>query len=183
VEALSTAAEVEVREAGARDLDALVALSLAVRRTAIAWAGADWSPTALIAERMIWWDRLRDPQTWTAVATAGPTRVGAIALTRAGRGSSSGLRGAPVAYLAGPLVDPEWWHEGLGSRLVEKAESVAAALGFARAELFVEMGNGRGRHFLERHGWRRQDEGARRSPMALALYAREMAARAPAASA
>jgi len=172
VEALSTAGQVELRDAGPRDLEAIVALSLACRRSAIAWAGADWSPGALIAERMIWWDRLRDPLTWVAVATAGPTRVGAIALTRAGSGST-GPASAHVGYLAGPIVDPEWWHEGVGTRLVEEAEAMAAGLGFARAELFVELGNGRGRGFLERLGWRREDEGPRRSPMALALYARD----------
>ena len=162
--------EVELRPAAPRDLDAIVALSLACRRTAVAWAGADWSPAALVAERMIWSDRLRDPLTWVAVATAGPSRVGAIALTTAGSRDAAG--GAHVGYLAGPLVDPAWWHEGVGTLLVEGAAAEAAERGFARTELFVELGNGRGRGFLERHGWERQEVGPRRSPMTLVLYAR-----------
>jgi GNAT superfamily N-acetyltransferase len=155
-----------------RDLDAIIGLSLACQRTAIAWAGTDWVPEAPVAERMVWQDRLHDPSTWVAVAAAGPSRVGAVALTRAGGGSPRGAGGAHVAYLAGPIVDPEWWHEGIGSLLVDAAAEVAAASGFGRAELFVELGNARGRGFLERHGWERQEVGPRPSPMTLVLYSR-----------
>lgn len=167
---------VAVRAAGPRDLDALVALSLACARSRQEWAGADWSAPALVAERRLWWDRLSDSRSWVAAADAGPTRVGCVAVwTRPHH--------AQRAYMVGPLVDPEWWGEGIGTALYKQAMSVLGSRGYRRAELAVEAGNGPAREFLERRGWEQAESLPARSAMAVLTYARELAGPAPGAAA
>ena len=157
-----------VRVATPRDLDALVALSLTCARTQRSWAAADWSPPDVVGERRLWWERLRDGRTWVGVAEAGPTRVGCVSLWPARHGGSE----PHLGYMAGPLVDPEWWGEGVGSRLHDEALAVLSRLRYRHTEVAVEAGNGRARRFLEDRGWERTDSQPTRSPMELLTYAR-----------
>jgi GNAT superfamily N-acetyltransferase len=159
---------VAVRAGEPRDLDAIVALSLACARSRKSWVGPDWASASLSTERRLWWYRLSDGQTWVAVAEAGPTRVGCVTLW-------TGPRDAQRAYLIGPLVDPEWWGEGIGSALHEETLSVLQKRGYRRAELAVEAGNRPGRDFLEHRGWKLRESLPARSAMAVLTYGRELA--------
>jgi GNAT superfamily N-acetyltransferase len=104
------------------------------------------------------------------VAQSGFTCVGAAAAWPA---PTLEGRAPKLAYVVGPLVDPEWWGEGIGRALLEEAVAVLVALKFARAELAIPAGNLRGRRFLERHGWQPEPP-ARRGPMVLLTYGRAL---------
>jgi GNAT superfamily N-acetyltransferase len=156
---------IEIRPARPRDLDALVALSLAVARARKDWAGINWSPSAVAAERRLWWNRLKDDHAWVGVAVAGVSRVGCTAVWASRGGSDPRL-----AYLVGPLVDPDWWGEGIGTTLYDTALDALAGRGFRRVEMAVEAGNRPARDFLERRGWERAELLPARSPMALVAY-------------
>lgn len=164
-------APIDVRIAGPGDLSALVALSLAAARSDRGWAGGEWTPPDPVMARQLWWDRLRDPGAWVGVALSGLTRVGAAAAWPA---PTLHGRTPKLAYLSGPVVDPEWWGEGVGTALVEVALNALAARRFARAEIAIPAGNRRGRSFLEQRGWERAEPPRRRSPMAIVLYARDI---------
>jgi GNAT superfamily N-acetyltransferase len=166
---LGVQAPIQVRAAAGGDLDALVAVSLACARSQITWAGGDWLPPAAVAERRLWWERLRDQHAWVGVAVSAFTCVGCISSWPApsGRGGAGRL-----AYLAGPLVDPDWWGEGIGSALLDETVDVLAGRGFVRAQLPVQAGNRRARRFLERRGWALADREPGRSAMALLFYGR-----------
>ena len=82
-------------------------------------------------------------------------------------------RAPKVAYLRGPVVDPEWWGEGIGTALLEESLAVLARLRFARAEMAIPAGNRRARRFLERRGWQ-FEQPSRRSPMAIVLCGRDL---------
>jgi RimJ/RimL family protein N-acetyltransferase len=168
-EALS-ADRIEVRPADPRDLDALVAISLACGRSHRSWAGSDWSPPVVVDERKLWWDRLSGGASRVAVAEAGLTRVGCVVVWRARR------RGADprLGHVTGPLVDPDWWGEGIGRLLHDEALAMLARLRFRRAELTVEAGNRRARRFLEHRGWERTESGLARSAVATVTYARRI---------
>jgi RimJ/RimL family protein N-acetyltransferase len=155
--------KLRLRRADERDLDALVSIAIACARSRVSWAGRAWPAPAAVAERSLWWDRLRDPSAWVAVADSGLTRVGCI--TFCPGGSDPG-----VAYLAGPLVDPEWWGEGIGRALHAEALAALAAGGYKRAELLIEAGDRRARAFIERLGWTRVAGVAQRSVMTLLPY-------------
>jgi GNAT superfamily N-acetyltransferase len=170
---------VEVRAAEPRDLGALVALSLAFARIRQSWAGEHWTPPAIIAEGYLWSHRLRDRRSWVKVADAGPTQVGCASFWPGRRGP----RRMQLAYVAGPLVDPEWWTEGIGSALHEEMRSALAQRGYKRAEVMVEAGNRDGRAFLEGRGWERTESGPARSAMALLTYSLDVAGRRGAARA
>jgi RimJ/RimL family protein N-acetyltransferase len=166
--------EIEIRGGELCDLDALVSIMLACKRSQRPWARANWSPPVAAVERRLWQARLCDPRTQVAVATTGATRVGCISLWPA-RTETRRDRGVPyLAYLSGPFVDPEWWGEGIGTDLHEEALAVMTRSGYRRGELLVEAGNRRGRRFLERNGWHRVDEPLRRTPLALVSYARAL---------
>ena len=148
-----------------------MAVSLAGARSDLRWAGPDWMPPDHVTARELWWARLRDPRTWVGVAVSGFTCVGCAtawpAPTMRGR--------APrLAYVVGPIVDPEWWGEGIGSALVEEGLGVLARRRFARAEVAIPAGNRRGRRFLERRGWHHPKSQAERSSMAIVLYGRDL---------
>ena len=161
-----------LRQAGREDLDGLVSVAMACARTGRSWAGPDWVPPVLITERRLWWERLRDDYTWVAVAKAGITTVGAVAVWRARETGEAAHR---VAYLSGPYVDPDWWGEGVGRALREEAMSVVRQMRCTSAELVVEAGNGRARRFLKANGWRALESGPKRSQTALVLYGRALA--------
>jgi GNAT superfamily N-acetyltransferase len=167
--------QVEIRAAGARDLEAIVSLAVTCARSHHGWAGSDWSPPAVVAENRLWWARLRDERTFVAVAQSGATMVGAVSAWPAAAEHLRGVRTPQVAYVAGPFVDPEWWGEGIGAALHNELLAVLARLHYLRAELAVEAGNRRARRFLERNGWQRLEGGPRRSAMALLTYARAIA--------
>jgi GNAT superfamily N-acetyltransferase len=168
---LGVQAPIQIRTAVAGDLDGLVAMSLACARSQIAWAGADWLPPAAVAERRLWWERLRDERAWVGVVVSAFTCVGCTSAWPA-----PGVRGrrGGLAYLAGPLVDPDWWGEGIGSTLLDESIAVLARLGFVRAELAVQAGNRRARRFLENRGWGLAEQGPGRSPMAMVFYGRDV---------
>jgi GNAT superfamily N-acetyltransferase len=168
---LGVHAPIQVRAAAGGDLDALVAVSLACARSQIAWAGGDWLPPAAVAERRLWWERLRDQRAWVGVAESAFTCVGCISAWPAPTARGSGTR---LAYLAGPLVDPDWWGEGIGSALLDESLVVLAGLRFARAELAVQAGNRRARRFLETRGFALVERGLGRSAMAIVFYARAL---------
>jgi GNAT superfamily N-acetyltransferase len=167
----SSRALLEVRAAEPRDLGALVALSLACARNRRNWAGEHWTPPAIVAEGWLWSHRLSDRRSWVSVVDAGPTQVGCASFWPGRRGP----RRMQLAYVAGPLVDPEWWAEGIGSALHEAMRSTLVKRGYRRAEVLVEAGNRDGRAFLERRGWARTDSGGARSAMALLTYGLEVA--------
>jgi GNAT superfamily N-acetyltransferase len=148
-----------------------VALSLAVARSDRAWAGGDWSPPDAVMARQLWWERLRDPSAWVGVAVAGLTRTGAATAWPA---PTLQGRAPKLAYVSGPVVDPDWWGEGVGSALLEAALAALASRKFARAEIAIPAGNRRGRGFLEGHHWQLAEPPARRSPMAIVLYGRDL---------
>ena len=159
-------APVDIRTAEPGDLDALMSLSLAAARSDLGWAGDDWMPPDPVTARQLWWDRLRDPNAWVGVAVAGFTRVGCAATWPA--------RNRGLAYLAGPLVDPEWWGEGIGGALLDASLTILTQLDFARAEIAIPAGNQRGRRFLERRGWTEAGQPGPRNPMALIVYTRAL---------
>ena len=98
-----------------------------------------------------------------------PALVGPAARSHLGRGGRLGLHlcgvrggvaradahgdGPQLAYLSGPIVDPEWWGEGIGEALLEETIAVLEQLRFVRVGVAVPAGNRRGRGFLERAGW------------------------------
>jgi RimJ/RimL family protein N-acetyltransferase len=160
---------VSIRGADERDLDALVSIWIACVRSRLAWTRETW-PAPAAAARRLWWEQLHDERVWVAVADSGLTRVGCVTF----RPGGSDPR---LAYLAGPLVDPEWWGEGIGSALHSEALTVMAAKGYQRAELLVEAGDRRARAFLEHQGWRRLDEFEQRSAMTLLHYGLDLSGR------
>jgi GNAT superfamily N-acetyltransferase len=157
---------VEVRAAEPEELGALVAVALTAARSDLAWAGKDWISPDPVLVRQLWWDRLRDERTWVAAAVSGFTHVGAATAWPA---PTLQGRAPKLAYLIGPIVDPEWWGEGIGTALLEQSLAVLAQLRFARAEVAIPAGNRRGRRFLERRGWQ-AERPRRRSPMAIVTY-------------
>jgi GNAT superfamily N-acetyltransferase len=167
--ATEAAGQAVVRAAARRDLDALVSIALACQRARRPWAGRAWPAPAAVAERTLWWERLRDPRTWVGVAEAGLTRIGCASFWPAPDGDDPRL-----AYLAGPLVDPEWWGEGIGAALHRAAVGALERRGFRRVEQVVEAGDRRTRGFLEHEGWRRLDDDPQRSTMTLLSYARTL---------
>jgi GNAT superfamily N-acetyltransferase len=167
---LGVQAPIQVRAAAGGDLDALVAVSLACARSHVAWAGGDWLPPAAVAERRLWWERLSDERAWVGVVVSAFTCVGCISAWPAPNVRERGR----LAYLAGPLVDPDWWGEGIGSALLDESVAVLASLSFARAELAVQAGNRRARRFLENRGWVIAERGPGRSPMAIVFYGRDV---------
>ncbi|TKV27419.1 GNAT family N-acetyltransferase [Arthrobacter sp. NamB2] len=50
-------------------------------------------------------------------------------------------------------LHPDWWAQGLGSRLFTAFEQRLAALGYAWAFLWVAKGNERAISFYTKHGW------------------------------
>ena len=149
-----------------------MALALSCARARRGWARSAWFPPSLVAERKLWWERLHDARTWCAVALAGPSVVGCVCAWPArARGSSD----VYAAYVSGPLVDPEWWSAGVGSRLHDELLAALERLGYGRAEAVIEAGDRRARRFLERRGWEPAEEGRPRSPMVLRTYARRVA--------
>ena len=167
--ATEAAGQAKVRAAERRDLDALVSIALACQRARRPWAGRAWPAPAAVAERKLWWERLRDPRTWVGVAEAGLTLIGGVGFWPAPDADDP-----RVAYFAGPLVDPEWWGEGIGAALHDAAVAALVRRGFCRAVQVVEAGNRRGRGFLEHEGWRRLDDDPQRSTMTLLSYARKV---------
>jgi GNAT superfamily N-acetyltransferase len=159
-----------VRAAEPEDLAALVAVALDTARSDLSWAGRAWIAPDPVLVRQLWWDRLCDGRAWVGLAASGFTCVGAAAAWPA---PTLQGRTPKLAYVAGPLVDPEWWGEGIGRALLEECVTVLAELKFARAELAIPAGNLRGRRFLERYGWEPEPP-ARRSPMALVMYGRPL---------
>jgi GNAT superfamily N-acetyltransferase len=170
-------AAIELRAGAAGDLDGVVAVSLACARSQVHWARGDWIPPEIVTERQVWWDRLRDERTWVGVALAGFTRVGCICAWPASRRGGGGPR---LAYLAGPLVDPDWWREGIGRALLEDALGVLRGRGFARVEIALQSGNRHGRRFLEHHGWELGETTRRPSSMAIVVYGRALSGNRPA---
>jgi RimJ/RimL family protein N-acetyltransferase len=167
-------AELEIRAAAAYDLEGIVALALACGRARHAWARGSWFPPSLVAERKLWWERLHDAQTWSAVAISGSSVVGSVCAWPARRPPDAG---GYRAYVAGPLVDPEWWGAGVGGALHSELLAALGQLGYPRAEAATEAGDRRSRRFLERHGWEPSEEGRPRSPMVVTTYTLELAAR------
>jgi RimJ/RimL family protein N-acetyltransferase len=165
--ATEAAGQAKVRPAARRDLDALVSISLACHRARRPWAGRAWPAPAAVAERTLWWERLRDAGTWVGVAEAGLTMIGCASFWPAREGDDPRL-----AYFAGPLVDPEWWGEGIGAALHRAAVGALELRGFRHVEQVVEAGDRRTRGFLEHEGWRRLDDDPQRSTMTLLRYAR-----------
>jgi GNAT superfamily N-acetyltransferase len=164
-------AEIEVRAAETGDLDALVAVSLAGARSDLAWAGRDWVPPDSGTARRLWWERLRDERTWVGVAVAGFTRVGCATAWPAPTAVGQGPK---LAYLVGPIVDPEWWGEGIGGALLAEALAVLERLRFARVEVGVQAGNRRGRSFLRHAGWEETERLKPRNPTAIVVYGRDL---------
>jgi GNAT superfamily N-acetyltransferase len=76
--------------------------------------------------------------------------------------------------VVGPLVDPEWWGQGIGSALYAETMSVLGRRGYRRAELAVEAGNRPAREFLERRGWAHEESLPARTAMAVLTYVREL---------
>jgi GNAT superfamily N-acetyltransferase len=164
-------APIEIRAAEPGDLSALVALSLAAARSDRGWAGGDWMPPDGVTARQLWWARLRDQGAWVGVAVSGFTRMGCAAAWPA---PTLQGRAPKLAYVTGPVVDPEWWGEGIGGALLAEGLEALATRQFARAENAIPAGNRRGRAFFERHGWHQVEQPPRRSPMAIVVYAREL---------
>ena len=158
----------DVRTAEPGDLDALVAVALAGARSDVAWAGRDWVPPDSVTARRLWWDRLRDERTWVGMAVSGFTCVGCSTLWPAPAAAGE------LAYLVGPIVDPEWWGEGLGHGLLDESVAVADRRGFSRIEVAVQAGNRRGRRFLERAGWEETEPPRPQNPTAIVVYARHL---------
>jgi len=163
-------APIDVRPAEPEELAALAAVALAAARSDLGWAGQDWISPDPVLVRQLWWDRLRDERSFVIAAFSAFTCVGAVAGWPA---PTLQGRAPKVAYLAGPIVDPEWWGEGIGGALLEETLGVLERLRFARVEVGIPAGNRRGRRFLEGSGWQ-GEQPQRRSPMAIVLYALDL---------
>lgn len=148
-----------------------MAVALAGARSDLAWAGRDWVPPDPGITRRLWWERLRDERTWVGMAVSGFTRVGCITAWPA---PTAVGRGPKLAYMLGPIVDPEWWGEGIGGTLLEEALAVLDHLGFARVEVGVQAGNNHGRRFLRHAGWEEAERFPRRNPTAIVVCARAL---------
>jgi len=147
-----------------------VAVALAGARSDLSWAGQDWVSPDPVLLRQLWWDRLCNERSWVGAAFSAFTCVGCAAAWPA---PTLQGRAPKVAYLSGPIVDPEWWGEGIGTAVLDESLGVLARLQFARAEVAIPAGNRRGRRFLEHRGWLAEPP-SRRSPMAFVLYGRDL---------
>ena len=59
----------------------------------------------------------------------------------------------PLGELYAINLDPDYWRQGLGRRLIRHVTSELVRLGFPRAVLWVEATNDRARRFYEVEGW------------------------------
>ena len=73
-------------------------------------------------------------------------------------GCEDGTPGATRGELRALYIDPDRWREGLGLRLLHRAEAHLRELGFEEAVLWVLIGDERAERFYAAHGWRADAE-------------------------
>jgi GNAT superfamily N-acetyltransferase len=142
---------IDLRDATSRDAPALTALNVASWRVAY----AHMMPEAFLAgidvaareQRMR--ARLADPGQFTVVACAGRRRLGFV--TAGPIRDEPPARGGEIYAL---YVDPEHWGQGVGSTLLEAAETRLEGSGFSQASLWVFTRNATARRFYEQRAWR-----------------------------
>lgn len=101
------------------------------------------------------WESQRRGESVYLIAWQDGVPVGHLELRWAGtarREVARLLAGVPV--LSDIQVHPDWQSRGIGSRLMEEAERLAAERGYARVGLSVATDNPRARALYERRGYR-----------------------------
>jgi GNAT superfamily N-acetyltransferase len=104
-----------------------------------------WTSEAGIGRRE---QSLADPAQTTLVAEEDGSILGF-----AGFGPNGDGLGDQVGELNGLYVDPDAWGQGIGTALIQAAETALAADGYTDAILWTLGINERTRRFYERRGW------------------------------
>jgi GNAT superfamily N-acetyltransferase len=131
----------------------------------VSFAGSDWTPPDMSAERERIVQVLQGETTWGLVAEIDGRAVGHVGFF-AGRERSPG-EGASrskrplipgLAHLWQLFVLPDWWGRGVAATLHDGAVEAMGAQGYEHARLFTPSLHARARRFYEKRGWRTVQE-------------------------
>jgi len=139
--------DLELRELGLEDLDAVIQLVHRCDCTYLDWAPSDWRPPDLDWYRERWQERLPHPEVWTRGAF---DQRGAVVGFVAFRAEPDRSR---VAHVNAVFVEPRRWRQGIARSLLSLAEEEMRARGYRFARLWTPE-HAPACLFYERVGWR-----------------------------
>ncbi len=96
---------------------------------------------------------MSDSDAWGSVAAMAGRAVGIYLVTQARTDRGAGAAVEGTAHLLRVAVDPDWWGQRIGERLLAAAAESAAARGYEMLELSVQVDNARAVSLYERSGW------------------------------
>ncbi len=139
--------DLELRELGLEDLDAVIQLVHRCDCTYLDWAPSDWRPPDLDWYRERWEERLPHPEVWARGAF---DQRGAVVGFVAFRAEPDRSR---VAHVNAVFVEPRRWRQGIARSLLSLAEEEMRAGGYRFARLWTPE-HAPACLFYERVGWR-----------------------------
>jgi len=139
--------DLELRELGLEDLDAVIQLVHRCDCTYLDWAPSDWRPPDLDWYRERWEERLPHPEVWARGAF---DQRGAVVGFVAFRAEPDRSR---VAHVNAVFVEPRRWRQGIARSLLSLAEEEMRARGYRFARLWTPE-HAPACLFYERVGWR-----------------------------
>jgi ribosomal protein S18 acetylase RimI-like enzyme len=148
---LTASPRIDLRDATIRDAAALAALNVASWRAAYAHLLPEAYLAAMdvVAREERLRTRFADAAQFTIVACASRRRLGFVTA-----GPMRDEPPAPGGEVYAIYVDPAHYGQGVGSALLEAAESRLGSGGFSRVSLWVFTRNAKARRFYEQRGWR-----------------------------
>jgi GNAT superfamily N-acetyltransferase len=150
------AVEVEIRDALPGDAQRIAEINAAGWRTAYVGMIEDERLASIDVEE--WAETIRgnlerlSEGSFSMVGLTGDEIVGSCFVVSPPRDEDVGPE---FSELVAIYVDPEHWRRGVGSVLLEAAQSRAASSGATEMSLWTLTENAPAQAFYERHGWRR----------------------------
>jgi GNAT superfamily N-acetyltransferase len=139
----------------AENMASVIAEGFAIYR---AFGPPGWKPPADVTNPDVLRQRLRDEQTWIAVAPDGDDLAGLVGATSARRSRPGSDAPDDLAHLWLCFVRTRYHGTGLASRLLEWGVQAARDHGYTHMRLFAAAGQSRARRFYEREGWEATDD-------------------------
>jgi GNAT superfamily N-acetyltransferase len=137
----------------ARDVEQMVAVTVAGFESYRAFAPAGWTPPSAADEVERLEGLLGEDHVWYLVAEHEGELVGHVGFLAADRLSFARVDDPGLAHFRQLFVAPAHWGTGLARRLHGAAIDEARARAFTALRLFTPAGQERARRFYEREGW------------------------------